>query len=99
MTLQFQTRFQESGGCRLRPNDLRSRGQSQSQIAMSYIKLDRYISVLLNYPNSKDLVIKRPKTATGVKAPPPYHMMLPEEVIPDNNCLTKEMTRQQELAG
>ena len=95
----MKLQLQKSGGSRLRPNAVRGRQQSQSQIAMSYTKLDTDISVLQNDPNSKDLEIKRPNAATGAKARPSYHMILPEEVIPDNNCLTKEMTRQQELAG
>ena len=90
----MKLQFQKSGGSRLRLNSVRGRQQSQSQIAMSYIKLDRYFC-----SPKKDLEIKRPNAATGAKARPSYHMILPEEVIPDNNCLTKEMTRQQELAG
>ena len=95
----MKLQLQKSGGSRLRLNSVRGRQQSQSQIAMSYIKLDTDISVLQNDPNSKDLEIKRSNAATGVKVRPSYHMIVPEEVIPDNNCLTKEMTRQQELAG
>jgi len=48
------SKVQEIGCSRLRPNAVRGRRQSQSQIAMSYIKLDTDISVLLNDPNSKD---------------------------------------------
>ena len=45
-------------------------------MAMSYIKLDTDISILLNDP------VRRPKAAKGVKTRPSYHIILQGEVLP-----------------
>jgi len=91
------TRVHESGGSRVRPNAARGRRQPQCQMAFGYIELDTDIAVLLNDPNSKDLEIKRPKAAKGVKARSSFHdVILPGEVLPGNNCLNAWMVRHQE---
>jgi hypothetical protein len=58
--------------------------------------LDTYIFIHLNYANSKDLEIKRPKAAKEVKTRPSSHMILLGEVLPGNNCLTTWMMRHQD---
>jgi len=91
-------RIQDTRASRLRPNAARGKRQLQSNIGLSCIQLDSDIDILLADLDSKDLEFQRPKTAKGVKRrPTPYHIILPGEVLPGNDCLSNWAMRQQEL--